>query len=119
MIDSLGPAGMSSDDSAGEEVAVNRVGEPPLFMVNQLAWRSFDVKTAVRALDEVHRHRRRGTRGAHPRIRLDGDVQSTRPYVAHQPLNFYSTGWYSGLRGIERAEVGAREEHMIDWIDYE
>lgn len=114
MVQDLGQDGMSSDDEADSEQALRRVGKPPLYIARKVPWRSFEVEMVLRSLDEVHRRRRIGTRGAHPRIRnLSEARESRRTPVNGLPKNYYSRSWYEGLRRAEKEELLADDERDI------
>lgn len=102
MLRQFGPAGMSSDESSGDERPTS--SQSDRYHICQLQWRSSRVTTWLRTLDVIHLVDRGLGRGRDPRLRIS-DPEAPRlsrslEFVTHLPRNAYDEAWLSGRNDI-------------------
>ncbi|TFY68056.1 hypothetical protein EVG20_g3700 [Dentipellis fragilis] len=104
VVDALGIAGMSSDESDSSE------GQKR-YMITQPAWRSAEIRKVMGTLDMVHSltrasNAKRDTRGQHVRHRAQSERVSQRTLAPLQlPINFYDATWLQDQSVLWKKEV--------------
>lgn len=111
MLQRLGPAGMSSDESDYETHAVNPSARTrrPRYRVLRPAWRQNNEMTAwlrlFNSLYHIYRYRKGDLRGAWPRERLDNPSNPQHShsvqYVRGLPHNAYAREWLDSRNDIQ------------------
>ena len=95
IIDRLGCAGMSSDESSVEHGV-------KIYRVKKKYWRAAELRPFLHAIDRVTEQTKNVTtvRGSQKYHRLPGgEVSSEGGIVPRLPINFYDAAWLTNLRG--------------------
>lgn len=107
MLERLGVAGMSSDESDAE----HRLAK--VFRILIKPWRNPEVTLWLHTMDVINRGIRvmSSTTGNDPRARLVS-IQSSKTGkpIRQLPLNAYRTEWYNALTEMEKEHISARLE---------
>jgi hypothetical protein len=112
LLDTLGPEGMSSDESEVDD-AGNRT-----YRVKIMDWRNRDI---VRKVVEIDKDRNTtnaygNTRAGNPprlRKRWEDGRKTSRKAPPHLPINFYNAQWYASLKPGQKRELGAGPEVVL------
>lgn len=112
LLDTLGPGGMSSDDSDVDD-AGNRT-----FRVKIMEWRNRDI---VRKMVEIDKDRNTtnaygNTKAGNPprlRKRREDGRKTSRKAPPHLPINFYNAQWYASLKPGQKRELAAGPEVVL------
>ena len=116
VVDHLGAAGMSSDESEDDEMG-RRV-----YVVNKLVWRDRRVTTSLRLVDGDHNKtngfgNRKAGNPARTRVIRARARESVREAPPGLPVNFYDSTWYAGLTNREKNELMALPEFQLPEIE--
>lgn len=111
-MEKLSAAGMSSDDSDGEDNTRT---------VRKVVWRSRKILEVLKAVDRDANTLGRfgGARPGNPgkpRKRRATALTSRRNAIPGLPINFYDETWLSTLKDRERAELNAQKPFPIPEI---
>ncbi|KAH9920993.1 hypothetical protein B0H21DRAFT_712836 [Amylocystis lapponica] len=110
ILETLGPRGMSSDESGHE----SGHGEPTYY-VTRKKWRSSELVDWLHVLDRVHLWSRYqgqydATPGAWPHYRHSSLKDSNSAPVTHLPRTFYSPNWLSGCSTLMKVRISASDK---------
>jgi hypothetical protein len=116
VVDHLGAAGMSSDESEDDEMGRK------VYVVNKAIWRDKRVTTSLRLVDGDHNTtnafgNRKSGNPARTRVvrhRARGSAREAPPGL---PINFYDSNWYAGLTNRERNELIALPEFQLPEVE--
>lgn len=115
VVDTLSPAGMSSDESEADTPG-------KIYVIKPVPWRSHYLTELLRHIDE-DRNKKNGfgnrSRGNAPRSRVwrAGAHASAREAPPRLPINFYDEGWYGMLSERDERELQAADEVQLPMID--
>ena len=112
LLDTLGPEGMSSDDSN-----VNDAGNRT-FHVKIMEWQNLDMVWKMVEIDKdwnttnAYGNTRAGNA---PRLRKrwEDGRKTSRKAPPHLPINFYNAQWYASLKPGQKKELAAGPEVVI------
>jgi hypothetical protein len=116
MIEELGPAGMSSDESEVDEVT-----KKSTYTIRTRAWRSREVLNRVKTVDKDN-NTTNAYGGARPgnrpreRRRMPGAISKRAP-VAKCPSNFYAPEFVSNLGNRERKLLWMLEAQDLGTVE--
>lgn len=105
LLSALDDHGVSSDEPDGDAEAGSDVGglrrKTQVYHIRKLAWRSNELTSVLRGLDEQYRLRRQGGRGSPPRERKrNSEHVSRRPPPLGLPRNFYDNDWLNEYKRV-------------------
>jgi hypothetical protein len=106
IVDMLGIAGMSSDETETEATRDNL----KTVRRRQKDWHSSELSRFFESVDRMHKPHARGNK-PYRRLPSKGDREPTvTNAVCRLPINFYRTTWYWSLHKVDREELDAKEE---------
>ncbi|CAG8605338.1 15219_t:CDS:2 [Acaulospora colombiana] len=113
MVKSLGVDGVSSEESDGESES----GSDRIFKIKRLSWRSPDLTTFLRRIDELPL-KKRGKRPLYQRRlrrrRVVADINSEgRDAVPSLPSNLYRTEWLQSLNERARKKLDTQKDAFV------